>query len=555
MPAPQLNTGNFNLASAMSGFAIGAAATVLAFVAINPNGSSTNTAAGGGGLVLGTDGSGTITAPPVGETKTLADGTTLTTRSDGTVVATDTNGQQHVITTGGSAAVAGRSVGGTGAGAAGVSGSSGGSTSGGTAGGVTGGGSGAGGAAGPCGQGGATAPGVTANSISLGTTVAESGIAKAFLGEARQGMEAYKNRINSAGGICGRKLTVKYVDDGWNPGTGQSDLNNLINEDKVFAIAVGPSSEGVNAASNAGVFAQAGIPVVGTNGLEARQYKDPYIWPVASATVTMLHVMMKNAWDHGARNPAIVFDNQYKFGVEGAKALEHAYEQLSSGKKIPGSDSSSCGSGSRYCGVSAGTGQYGNQVSIINNACKGDNACDFLVLLLEPDTAEQWMATPGAPTKGDFAQGVGLAQPLFTYDFGTTCGDKCNGMEVWTGYNPPLEQFANTAGVKQYVNDLHNQNSSADAYNQFTEGSYLGMQLLVEAMKTVGGNLTREALKSALDSMNLDTGLSAAPESWSAGQHWAVNGAQGFTMQAQNGFSGWRSSTPFTKDPWLGQDF
>ena len=34
MPIPQINNGNFNLASAMSGFAIGAAATVLAFVAI-----------------------------------------------------------------------------------------------------------------------------------------------------------------------------------------------------------------------------------------------------------------------------------------------------------------------------------------------------------------------------------------------------------------------------------------------------------------------------------------------------------------------------------------
>jgi ABC-type branched-subunit amino acid transport system substrate-binding protein len=109
--------------------------------------------------------------------------------------------------------------------------------------------------------------------------------------------------------------------------------------------------------------------------------------------------------------------------------------------------------------------------------------------------------------------------------------------------------------VKQYVGDLHNQNSSADAYNQFTEGSYLGMQLLVSAIKQVGGNLTRAALKQALDSTSLDTGLSAAPETWSPGQHWAVNGAQGFTMQSVNGFSGWRSTTPFIQDPWLGQDF
>jgi ABC-type branched-subunit amino acid transport system substrate-binding protein len=525
----QIETGKFNLASALSGFAIGAVAVAMSFWAINPNGSSPtastaaapSTSSDSGGILLpGTDG-GTVAAPPVGQTKTLSDGTTLQTKSDGTVVATDTSGKQHVITTGGSAAVAGHAVGGTSgtAGSAGVAGSSGSSTSGGTTGGASGSGSGAGGGgSGECGAGGATDTGVTANSVLLGATVAESGIAKAFLGEARQGIEAYKNRINSSGGVCGRKLTVKYVDDGWSPTAGQQDLQNLINEDKVFAIAVSPSSEGVNAASQAGVFKNAGVPVVGTDGLDASQYKDPYIWPVASATVTMLHVMMKNAWDHGLHNPAIVFDNQYKFGVEGARAFESAYERLSGGKKIPGSGSSSCGSGSRYCGISAGTGQYGNQVSIINRACGGDNPCDYLVLLMEPDTAEQWMATPGAPTVTDTRE-VGLAQPLFTYEFGKTCGDKCDGMEVWTGYNPPIGQFAGTAGVKQYVGDLKGQNSGADAFNQFTEGSYLGMQLLVEAMQKVGGNLTRDALKTTLDSMNLNTGLSAAAEVWSPGKH------------------------------------
>lgn len=560
----QINPGNFNLASALSGFAIGTAATVLAFVAINPNGAAVTTAssapssqAGGDGSVVIPGGDGTSSSAPV-STSTLPNGTKLTKLRNGTVLQTDKSGQTKVVTVGGSAAVAGRTVGGS-AGSAGASGTSGGSTSGGSAGGASASqiGVGVSGGGGDCG-GGATDTGVTANSVQLGATVAESGIAQAFLGQARQGIEAFKNRVNSAGGICGRQLKIKYVDDGWEAGTGQTDLQNLINEDKVFAIAVSPSSEGVNQASKSGVFDNAGVPVVGTDGLDASQYKDPYIWPVASATVTMLHVMMQDAWNRGARNPAIVFDSQYKFGTEGAHALEKAYERLSSGKTIPGSDSSSCGSGSRFCPISAGTGQYGNQVSIINNACKASGstpACDYLVLLMEPDTAEQWMATPGAPRVGAFSKGIGLAQPLFTYGFGTTCGDACDGMEVWTGYNPPLGQFANSAGVKQYVNDLHAQNSSADVYNQFTEGSYLGMQLLVSAMIQAGGNLTRAAVKSALDSMTLDTGLSAAPEVWSGGQHWAVGGAQGFTMQSQNGFSGWRFTTQFTKDPWLGQDF
>lgn len=580
MTMQQVNPGGFNLSSALSGFAIGAAATVLAFVAINPSASAGLAAQSNAGTLTIPGLDGGTSAPQIGETKTLANGTKVTRISGNQVQVTDAAGKTRTVTIGGSAGTAAQVIGGSAGtasqtiggsagtsdqtvggsgGSGGVSGSSGGSTSGGATGSGSGSGTGStgGSGSGACGAGGATDTGVTASSIKLGATIAESGIAQAFLGQARQGIEAYKSRINSAGGICGRTLTIKYVDDGWDPQKGKQALENLINEEKVFAIAVSPSSEGVNAASTAGTFDKAGVPVVGTNGLEARQYKDPYIWPVAAATVTTLHVMMAKAWDDGARSPAIVYDAAYKFGTEGANAFEKAYERLSGGKKIPGVGQA-CSSTSRYCGISAGTGQYGNQVSFINNACKASGStpkCDYLVLLLEPDTAEQWMATPGAPTASQFSVGMGAAQPLFTYSFGTTCGDKCNGVQVWTGYKPPLEQFATTAGVKQYVNDLRGQNSSADAYNQFTEGSYLGMQLLVAGLQKVGGNLTRAGLKAALDSMSLDTGLSAAPGSWAPGQHWAVEGAQGFTMQSSNGFSGWRSSTPFTKDPWLGQDF
>ena len=53
VPIPQINSGNFNLASAMSGFAIGAAATVLAFVAINPTGTPALATGGVGDILTG----------------------------------------------------------------------------------------------------------------------------------------------------------------------------------------------------------------------------------------------------------------------------------------------------------------------------------------------------------------------------------------------------------------------------------------------------------------------------------------------------------------------
>ena len=347
MSTTQLNSGGFNLASGLSGFAIGAAATVLAFVAINPNASSAPSNAADAGVLTipGVDGGiNTSSLPQVGQTATLSNGTKVTRLAGGQLRVTDTSGHTRTVVVGGSAGTASKTIGGSAGtssqtiggqagtdsqtiagseGSEGSAGSADGSTEGGGAGSAS--GSGTQGASAPGGsgcKGGATDTGVTATSVKLGATVAESGIARAFLGQARQGIEAYKNRINGQGGVCGRSLSIKYVDDGWKPDDGKRDLENLINDDKVFAIAVAPSSEGVNAASNAGVFRNAKVPVVGTNGLAASQYKDPYIWPVAAATVTLLHVMLEKAWADGARNPAIVFDNQYKFGQEGAKAFE-----------------------------------------------------------------------------------------------------------------------------------------------------------------------------------------------------------------------------------------
>jgi ABC-type branched-subunit amino acid transport system substrate-binding protein len=413
-------------------------------------------------------------------------------------------------------------------------------------------------------NGGATDVGVSSDRIKLGATVVETGIGSAFLSEVRNAMEAIKNRVNRAGGICGRRLQIVYKDDGWDPQVGFSFIRNLVEGEKVFALAVVPSSEGLNQASNAHYFETQKVPVVGSDGMVRSQYRDPYIWPVATATVSIMHVIAKNAWDRGARNFAITYESNYRFGIEGAYAFNQAYSRLSGGKDIPGysnplTGQAACKQGTRFCGITSGQGQYNSQASTWNSACNSGTKCDFGVLLLEPKTALDWMnsgswqatANPGAP--GSFAKGLGAAQPLFTYDFGVDCGEKCNEMWVWTGYNPPLEEYADDPAVVAFRNDLKAESSRADVYNQFTEGGYLGMQLLVEALRKAGPNLTRANLKLVLDSMNLDTGLSPAL-SWRPGGHFSNPAAQAFEFQSKGGFSGWRKVSDYLRDPWLGLD-
>jgi branched-chain amino acid transport system substrate-binding protein len=78
--------------------------------------------------------------------------------------------------------------------------------------------------------------GVSADEIRIGMVNAQSGPA-AGLGEGMQvGAEAYFARINAAGGIHGRKLSLLVKDDGYEPARTAELTNELIDTNKVFAL-------------------------------------------------------------------------------------------------------------------------------------------------------------------------------------------------------------------------------------------------------------------------------------------------------------------------------
>ena len=57
--------------------------------------------------------------------------------------------------------------------------------------------------------------GVTADSIIVGQSAALSGPAKELGLDMRMGVQAYFDQINKSGGVNGRKLALKSLDDGY----------------------------------------------------------------------------------------------------------------------------------------------------------------------------------------------------------------------------------------------------------------------------------------------------------------------------------------------------
>jgi ABC-type branched-subunit amino acid transport system substrate-binding protein len=397
-------------------------------------------------------------------------------------------------------------------------------------------------------NGGNTDVGVTGGSVKLAATIVADGPGSSFLGAVRTGMTTVLNKVNKTGGICGRHLDLILRNDSWEANRGQQYIKNFVEGDKVFALAVVPSSEGLNASDE--YIKQQKVPVVGTDGMLKRQYLNPWIWPVATSTISVMHVMAQDAHDRGAQAFGLVFDAKYHFGVEGAYAFDQAVKRLT-GKDIDGFDSQLKSCKLRFCGIQPSKPSYATEASSFSDACyKTAPACDFIALLLEPDTALSFQRETPASTP---RLGFGGAQPLFTRDFAEGCKALCDGMSVWTGYNPPIEALASRPAVAKYVNEVHAEAPSADVANQFLEGGYLGFNLLVDALQKVGPNVTRNNLKTVLDSMSYDTGLSS-PLSWKAGNHFANTSAQAFEIQYKQSFNGWRQRTGFLKDPWVGQD-
>lgn len=409
---------------------------------------------------------------------------------------------------------------------------------------------------------GATDTGVTASAIKLGATVVRSGIGKSFLAGAPVAMQAVVDRVNRAGGICGRLLQLKMVDDGWSAQLGLSYLRSLIS-DGVFAIPVSPSSQGVNELINARDLRDGGIPLVGADGMVKSMYRDPWVWPVATSTVSTMHIIVQDAWRRGARTFGIVFAKDYRFGVEGAVAFNQEVKRLSGGD-VPGFNANLSTCEGTFCGIISGQGSYGTDAEKFGSNCRKSNpktglgqsdvpgtlpSCDFLALLLEPKTALQWLQSGGPIAQGRMTG----PQPLFNTDFAKSCGAKCQDMIVWTSYNPPLDPFRNSPAIAEYMSTVRLRDPSIDLSNQFTEGAYLGMMVFVDALRRVGPNLTRAALKGVLDTETFDFGLSP-PLNW-GGSHLAHGSMQSYALRYNgNVFLGFQRVGGFVRDASLGRD-
>jgi branched-chain amino acid transport system substrate-binding protein len=99
------------------------------------------------------------------------------------------------------------------------------------------------------------------DSIVLGQSVALSGPAQQLGIDMQTGAKIYFDSINAKGGVNGRKIVLKTLDDGYEPDRAAANTKTLINDDKVFALFgyVGTPTS----AAAVPIFTEAKVPFVG----------------------------------------------------------------------------------------------------------------------------------------------------------------------------------------------------------------------------------------------------------------------------------------------------
>jgi ABC-type branched-subunit amino acid transport system substrate-binding protein len=82
----------------------------------------------------------------------------------------------------------------------------------------------------------ASAPGITATTITIGSHQPLTGPAAPGYSEIAPASAAYFAYVNANGGVYGRKIVYKYLDDGYNPTTTSTVVRQLVLQDNIYAL-------------------------------------------------------------------------------------------------------------------------------------------------------------------------------------------------------------------------------------------------------------------------------------------------------------------------------
>jgi branched-chain amino acid transport system substrate-binding protein len=326
--------------------------------------------------------------------------------------------------------------------------------------------------------------------IVLGQSVALTGPAAQLGLDMQLGASLYFNKVNAQGGVHGRKIMLKTLDDGYEPPRAVANTKRFIDEDRVFALFgyVGtPTSQAVLP-----IFTEARVPYVGAfTGAELlRQPFNRYIFNVRASYFDETEAIVQHLTAMSVDKIAVFYQND-AYGQAGLAGVERALKK-------------------RNLEVVAKATVERNTVEVAKAVETMRKAKPQAIVMIGAYTGcaafiRDMKKAGAAPTfwNVSFVGSKALAQAL---------GNDGRGVQI--SQVVPFPWDSSLPVVKEYRALLAESGKGEPGFG--TLEGFIAAKVMVEGLRRAGRNLTRDGFIKAMESMGeLDVGgfkVSYSPE-------------------------------------------
>ena len=324
-------------------------------------------------------------------------------------------------------------------------------------------------------------PGVTPTTIVIGESAAFSGPAQALGTEMRAGALAYFQAINAAGGVNGRRIELRSLDDGYEPDRAAANTKKLI-DDGVFLLFGYVGTPTSNASKP--IFTAARVPFVGpfTGAESLRNPVNRYIFNVRASYFDETDKIVGQLVGQTLDRIAVFYQND-DYGKAGLLGVELAMKKRD--LKIVATGTVERNTVDVAAAVAA-IGSADPQGVVMISAYKSCAA--FIKAMRAAGHNPQFMNVSFVGSKalaaeaGPAGRGVGVTQVV------------------------PFPWNIATPIVKEYQ-QLYTASTKKDDYSFTSLEGFLAAKVLVEGLRRTGPDLTRERFVAAMEGMrDVDVG-------------------------------------------------
>ena len=319
--------------------------------------------------------------------------------------------------------------------------------------------------------------GVTPTTILIGQSVSLSGPTGSLGQEMQAGAVAYFNHVNKQGGVNGRAIVLKTLDDAYEVDRTVANVKALIDKDGVFALFGLRGTAHTNAAAK--IFTPAQVPLFATfSGAQSlREPFNRYIFHVRSSYADETDAIFKQLSELKLNRIGVFYQND-GYGKEGKAAAEAAVKKYELTISAVGTVEPNS---SDVIGAVAAIARIQPQAVVMYASYKA--SAEFVRGMRKAQLYPQYVnlsivgATALAKELGNDARGIGVSQVV------------------------PFPWNSGIPVVKEYQMVMKEQTGKSD-YSFLTLESYLSARILVDGLRRAGHDLTREKFIAALETMH-----------------------------------------------------